>query len=204
MSGHSIFYYPYASLTKQHSLLLKVVALYFDKLYILDPEKASFDSIGVREMGADLQLLEQAGLLERIAPEAVLHQHEKAILDAIQSDLADPKFKTLCAEKGNKRWTLALVKVPKDRRGNPSFKPLDDSMKQVMTGYSEVYDEYRESRGTPTEYRYADYPFDVGKAIMLNKINMSSDLNILHFGRTSNERKAFQRPDYALGRVSFG
>ncbi|NIP23698.1 MAG: hypothetical protein GWN67_06305 [Phycisphaerae bacterium] len=40
MNEHSIFYYPYASFRDDQVPLLKAVALYFDKLYILDPFKA--------------------------------------------------------------------------------------------------------------------------------------------------------------------
>ena len=41
-------------------------------------------------------------------------------------------------------------------------------MKRIMTGYAEVYDEYRESQTGLVEYRFSDYPFEVGEAIMLN------------------------------------
>ena len=37
MTEHNLFYYPYASFTNQQLPLLKVAALYFDKLVILDP-----------------------------------------------------------------------------------------------------------------------------------------------------------------------
>ncbi len=46
MTEHSIFYYPYASFKEKQVPLLKAAALYFDKLYILDPTKASWDLIG--------------------------------------------------------------------------------------------------------------------------------------------------------------
>ena len=48
MNSHSIFYYPYASFTGDQSPLLKVAAIYFDKLYILNPEKASSGTTGIQ------------------------------------------------------------------------------------------------------------------------------------------------------------
>jgi len=39
MTEHNLFYYPYASFTNAQAPLLKVAAIYFDKIYILDPEK---------------------------------------------------------------------------------------------------------------------------------------------------------------------
>ena len=168
MSEHSIFYYPYASLNKEQTLLLKATALYFDKLYMLDPMKASWAAIGMRELEADLRLLEKENLLERIAPEEILHRHETTIVSAIQRDRADAGFRKLCEEKGDSRWTLALAKVPQPLRNDPAYQPMDDSMKRIMMGYTEVYDEYRESQTGPVEYRYSDYPFEVGEAIMLN------------------------------------
>ena len=43
-----------------------------DKLFILDPLKASWATIGPGEQERDLRLLESEGILERIAPEEVL------------------------------------------------------------------------------------------------------------------------------------
>lgn len=53
MTEHSIFYYPYASFTDAQAPLLKAAALYFDKLYILDPEKASGGIIGAARVAKD-------------------------------------------------------------------------------------------------------------------------------------------------------
>lgn len=50
-------------------------------------------------------------------------------------------------------------------------------MKRVFTTYREVYDEYRESPSGVVEYRYADYPFEIGEAIMLNHALVGSLLH---------------------------
>lgn len=46
MTMHKLFYYPYASLTNAQLPLLKIAALNFDKLFILDSVGASWDTIG--------------------------------------------------------------------------------------------------------------------------------------------------------------
>lgn len=45
MTEPNLFYYPYASFTNRQLPLLKVAALYFDKLVILDPVGASWATI---------------------------------------------------------------------------------------------------------------------------------------------------------------
>ena len=186
MGQHSVFYYPYASLGTEQSLLLKAAALYFDKLFILDPLKASWAMIGPGERESDLQLLESEGILQRVAPEDVLLRNDKTIADAIERDLADPEFMNLCAGKEGKRWTLALAKVPLAIRNDPKYHPLDQAMRTMMTDvgvgsgsrYVEgTYDEYREVGAGAVEYRYADYPFAVGEAIMLNHALVGSLLH---------------------------
>jgi translation initiation factor IF-3 len=184
---HSIFYYPYASFKEEQSPLLKAVALYFDKLYILDPLKASWDWIGPSRQDRHLIMLEEQEILVRVSPEEVLHKYEEAITDSIRADLQDPEFLQLCAVSGRAgRWTLALAKVPKEIRNDPDHQPLDKSMQRVMgdvsrelspelgryredyAEYSEVYDEYVEGQTGRIEYRYADYPLPLGEAIMIN------------------------------------
>lgn len=200
MNEHSIFYYPYASFKEEQSPFLKAAALYFDKLYILDPLKASWDWIGPSRQDNHLIMLEQEGILVRVAPEEVLHKYEEAIADAIRADLQDREFLQLCETSSRAgRWTLALAKVPKEIRDDPRFQPLDRSMQRLMgdvsrelssdlgqydemyAEYSEVYDEYREGDTGLIEYRYADYPLPLGEAIMINHALFGG---LLHTGAT--------------------
>jgi hypothetical protein len=46
MSEHNLFSYPYVSFTDAQHPLLKVTALWFDKLVILDPDGASGATVG--------------------------------------------------------------------------------------------------------------------------------------------------------------
>lgn len=203
MTEHTPFYYPYASFTNAQLPLLKVAALYFDKLLILDPEKASSGTIGIGDVGDDVALLEREGILKRVAPEEVLHKHETAIAEAIRADLQDPEFRRLCEVSGRaQRWTLALAKVPEGIRNDPQFQPLDRSMQRLMgevahnlapevVKYNEVYaevarstsvyDELRSSGTREIEYRYADYPLPLGESLMVNHALFAS---ILHIGAT--------------------
>ncbi len=53
MTGHSLFYYPYTSFTNVQLPVLKMAALYFDKLLILDPVGASWATIGAAHHGRE-------------------------------------------------------------------------------------------------------------------------------------------------------
>lgn len=46
MTDHNLCFYPYTSFTNAHLPLVKVVALWFGKLVILDPVGASWATIG--------------------------------------------------------------------------------------------------------------------------------------------------------------
>jgi hypothetical protein len=196
MIEHNIFYYPYASFTTEQDPLLKTAALYFDHLYLLDPEKATAGRVGVDvQTAANIALLEQEKILVRVTPEEVLVKFEAPLGEAIKADLNNPEFKKLCDESGRSaRWTVALAKVPKDIRDDPQHRPLDTSMQHFMgdlprslapdvARYTEVYQKsigeyyqgppsYDELRfdplGKEIEFRYADYPLPLGESIMVN------------------------------------
>ncbi len=73
MNDHSIFYYLYASFTNAQLPVLKVAALYFDKLVLLDPVGASWDTIGADHYAREaVKLLRDAGILQTVMPANVL------------------------------------------------------------------------------------------------------------------------------------
>ncbi len=190
MNEHTIFYYPYATFGNKQNLLLKAAAMYFDRLYILDPLKASWDGIGTRLSVQDMKLLEDEQILVRIVPEQVLQQYEKGIAATISADMKDQGFLQLCKTSGKaQKWRLSLAKIPKEIRQDPKYKPLDRSMQRLMgelpkevskelSGYSEeyiedlqyneIYDEYVEDDFGAIEYRFADYSLPFGESVMVN------------------------------------
>jgi hypothetical protein len=197
MASNSIFYFPYGSFTEKQSPLLKTAAIYFDKLYILDPEKASGGSIGIDDpdLAKDISLLEskEVQILERVNPEDVVQKYERAIANAVHDDMNDPEFLGHCSTSEKRLWTLALAKVPKDIREKPKYQPKDQAMQRLMgdlprrvardvVTYDEtyvevmhpildqefVYDELRESDREEIEFRYADFPIEIGESIMIN------------------------------------
>src|SRR6266550_1057529 len=116
MTEHNLFYYPYASFTDAQFPLLKVAALWFDKLFILDPVGASWDTIGADHIARDaVRQLKDAGILEIVTPATVLARYERPIADAVRRDMADRDFLDLCDTQGQAtgkhRWTLSLAKV---------------------------------------------------------------------------------------------
>jgi hypothetical protein len=69
MDENRLFYYPYASFTNEQLPLLKVAALYFDKLIILDPVGASWATVGADHAARDaITLLKNAGILAVVTP----------------------------------------------------------------------------------------------------------------------------------------
>src|SRR6266568_9289 len=186
MTEHRIFYYPYASFTNTDLPLLKAAALYFDKLYILDPVGASWGPIG-----ADLptreavKLLSAKGILETITPSKVLESYEEPLVKAIRSDLQDRDFLNYWSSHGaGEWWTLALAKVPTELQQDRTMQRLlGEDARQIVREVGDfpgpehtaefAYKPYdiREGYEGLVEYRFIDvgsYPLAVGEAIMLN------------------------------------
>ena len=207
MTEHNLFYYPYASFTNAQLPLLKVAALYFDKLVLLDPLGASWDTIGADHVARDaVRLLKEVGILEIVTPATVLAKYENLITEAIRRDMGDREFLELCEAQsrvsGKQRWTLSLAKVPQDLQTDQTMRHLmGDFAREVARNsgqyreraggnpseyyeYAETgqaYDEYREGYGGDVEYRYADFPLALGEAIMMNHALFAG---LLHAGAT--------------------
>ena len=129
MAQHNLFYYPYSSLTNNQISLLKVAALYFDKLVLMDPVKASWDIIGAGDVVRDaVRQLKDADILEVVTPETVLAKYEAQIAEAIRRDMGDRQFLDLCEAQsratGKLRWTLSLAKVPEDVETDQTMRHL--------------------------------------------------------------------------------
>lgn len=93
MTEHNLFYSLYASFTNVQLPLLKVAALYFDKLVILDPVGASWDTIGADYVARDaVRLLRDADILETVPPAVVLAKYEAPIAVSIRRDMGDREF----------------------------------------------------------------------------------------------------------------
>jgi hypothetical protein len=194
MTEHNLFYYPYASFTNGQLPLLKVAALYFDKLFILDPVGASWATVGADHVARDaISLLKDAGILKIVTPSDVLTTHAGAITEAIRRDMSDRAFLELCdahaQATGKRRWTLSLAKVPQQLQTDRAMRHLmgdfareaakesGQFMEQAGANpgeyyeYAEsghAYDEYREGYEGGVEYRFADFPLALGEAIMMN------------------------------------
>ena len=194
MNENNIFYYPYASFTNTQLPLLKASALYFDKLVLLDPVGASWDTIGADNTARDaVRLLRDQGILETVTPATVLATYGAEISEAIRRDMGDREFLELCEAQsratGKQRWTLSLAKVPQDVQTDHTMRHLMGEFAREVAHDSgnyyeriggnpgpyreyaatgEAYDEYREGYGADVEYRYADFPLALGEAIMIN------------------------------------
>ena len=149
MTGHNLFYYPYASFTDAQLPLLKVAALWFDKLVILDPVGASWDTIGADHIARDaVRQLKDAGILEIVIPAAVLATYERPIADAIHRDMADREFLELCDAQsrtaGKQRWTLSLAKVPQDLQTDQTMRHLMRDLAREVLRHQAIAEERRD------------------------------------------------------------
>lgn len=188
MCPNSVFYYPYADFKNRNLPLLKAAALYFDKLYILDPFKAVSGSNEFNDepVARDVLLLEKEKILERVSPEEVLGSYERNIAEAIHEDLQDPEFLRVCEQNGDPRkgWLLALAKVPKSIELDESMKkligPIPNSLYSLLhSNYQELPGRYYEEglflehsmfeiNGKRVDYRYRELPLPLGESIMIN------------------------------------
>jgi hypothetical protein len=78
MLEHHLFCFPYGSFTDAQLPLLKVAALLFDKLLLLDPVAASWDTIGADASAREaVQTLDRRkrGLMETVNPVDVLERY---------------------------------------------------------------------------------------------------------------------------------
>src|SRR5262249_49946767 len=139
MAPHSLYYYPYGAFGESQRTLLNCAALYFDSLFVLDPDRASAVEYGKLALDKELRMLEAEGILHRIAPADVLQQYEEAITRSILTDVQDPAFLRECKGSGlPTAWRLALAKVPKQIREHSEhpdhdrLKPLDEAMQRLL------------------------------------------------------------------------
>jgi len=194
MTPHRLYYYPYASFTDQQLPLLKVAAVWFDELVILDPLGANLNTIGVEpRVSQALQLLQREGILRVVDPASVLQTYESPMAAAIRADLADPAFLQLCQSHtqatGYQRWTLSLAKVPQDLQADQALRHLLGDFARSVAGESsryleaagtnpadviafaetgQAYNETRPGSDGPVEYRTTDLPLALGEAVMVN------------------------------------
>jgi hypothetical protein len=150
MNAHKLFYYPYASFTNEQLSLLKVAALYVDKLTILDPVGASWATVGADHGARDaVTLLKDAGNLEVVTPADVLAKYAGPLTEAICRDMADRELLELCDAQakatGKQRWTLALAKVPQQLQTDPAMRHLlGDFAREVASKTSYAANDYIE------------------------------------------------------------
>lgn len=73
--------------------LLKVAALYFDKLVILDPVGANWATIGADHVARDaITLLKDANIPKAVTPADVLAKFGDSLAEAVRRDMADREF----------------------------------------------------------------------------------------------------------------
>jgi hypothetical protein len=153
MTKHSIFYYPYADFRNEQLPLLKVAALYFDKLYLLDPFTAisggeEFARDSDRDtIARNVNLLKQEKILETIpkilepiSPAKILDTYNDQIAEAIRDDLRDQDYLRLCGtSRQHSTWMLSLAKLPKVKTSEKSMQTLMGTLPNSLIPSLEPY-----------------------------------------------------------------
>jgi hypothetical protein len=124
MSGHNIFYYPYASI--EDVGMLKRALLYFDKIVLLDPSRATTEDLTLKpstEWDCAVGKLGSA-IIERIEPHENIGDDYKVIADNVQQDLDSEEFWDLCGPYCTSQWLIASSKIPDDFERDTRLRQL--------------------------------------------------------------------------------
>lgn len=230
MSAHTIFYYPYGDFRNKDIPLLKVAALYFDKLYILDPFKAVSggdefaQNADSQAIARDVNLLqgESVGILETVSPAEVLIKYDTEIAAAILHDLQDLEYIKLCGSSSQPRsWKLSLAKLPWEFRSDKALKRLIGDLPNRMIPHLEPYyqdfaDKTRyeemtskpyiehsifEVKGKRVDYRYREFSLPLGESIMVNHALFGG---LLHLAATplTDDEFHYRVLDFKVNRAS--
>jgi len=95
---HNLFHYPFPSFTNTQIPLFRVVALYFDKLFLLDLVVRAGPIIGADHHGREIVVkLQEAGDLRMVTPADVPAKYVDPITDTICRDMHN--WETLSTKK---------------------------------------------------------------------------------------------------------
>lgn len=155
-----------------------------------------------------------------MTPATVLAKYERLSAESIRRDMADREFLDLCDAQsqaaGKLRWTLSLAKVPQDVQTDQAMRQLMGDLARGVTMNSaqyrertggnpteyyeyaeagQAYYEHREGYDINVEYRYAESPLALGKAIMTNHALFAG---LLHAGATPITDAPFHNQALAL------
>lgn len=150
-------YYPYTSIQSLDAL--KAMALYFDRIHIINPFEAS---VGIdRPNAAEMDALEDNGIIQYISPSKLLENYESTIEEAIKKDLANPKFRLICRNAKVKYWLIYESKIPQKLRS--TLEKRSTKIHQKL------------SLPARTPERGLLLPVDFGESIMINHALCATD-----------------------------
>ncbi len=168
-------YYPYATITSAETL--KKSLLYFDNIYIIDPEKASAHTKSKSTHTIEIQELIQTKIVKPISPLKLITKYDSVISESVIADLNDQNFIKFCQSTGVDSWTISTAKVPSAiqdstfRKYLVNFPQLYEAGIFVGEGpypYPFLRERHHERRRRFEIYRDVEMPFEVGESIMIN------------------------------------
>jgi len=154
-------YYPYTSVLSLEGL--KAMALYFEKIYIINPFHARIGDSN-RPNNAEMSILEDRGVVKYIPPAELLYTYESTIAEAIKEDLADPRFRSICRSAESKYWVIYESKIPRKLRSTMEKQSMKIHKEFHLPKKTELHGE-----------RSMLLPIDLGESIMINHALCATD-----------------------------
>jgi uncharacterized protein YqgQ len=171
-------YYPYTSILTLDGL--KAMALYFERIYIINPLEASLNN---RANDAEMATLEKNGIIKYVPPSELLNDYETIIAKAIKGDLADRMFRQICKNHEAKYCVIYGSKIPSqlysliERKSIGIHKKLGLPKRMELQGVRSLV-----------------LPTDIGESIMINHALCATD----KFSLTPVTDDNFQNQLFAL------
>jgi len=154
-------YYPYTSILSLEGL--KAIALYFEKIHIINPVHAYVGDD--RPNNAEMSILEDEGIVSYISPADLLYTHESTIAGAIKGDLANRRFRSICRNAEARYCCIYESKIPSKLRST--------IMKQSMKIHRELH--LPKKMDLQGGERSLLLPIDLGESIMINHALCATD-----------------------------
>jgi len=177
-------YYPYTTVQSIDNLMAMV--LYFDTIYIINPEKAA---IGDRLIRQEISVLEREKIIRYISPAELLEEYDNLMTQSVINDLGNSDFLNLCHNKAlPKVWKIYTEKIPNaladstfrkylvnvpalyesQRFGHSLREGPFSHIEERHQAYERMREISEERSNRYREYRFVELPFEYGESLMIN------------------------------------
>lgn len=153
-------YYPYTSILSLEGL--KAMALYFEKIHIINPIHAYVGND--RPNNAEMSVLEDREVIRYISPMELLFTYESTIAEAIKGDLVNRRFRSICRNAEVRYCVIYESKIPQKLRSTMEKQSTKVHKKLHLPEKMKLHGE-----------RGMVLPIDLGESIMINHALCATD-----------------------------